>query len=157
MHFTKFTTNSGIKIGRGDFLHRGQTDPRSLTAGARGHAGRPCWPVAKAPMATASTAGDQRRAALQCRKGLGKGPRGPEAHQKPSWVACLAGGRRPATQSEAVELQTCRESAMGGGEWRRCSSIPSAGGKRMARRSCSAGRGSRGRRGTAAKSGGHGG
>jgi hypothetical protein len=44
MHFTKFTTNSRIKIGRGDFLHRGQIDPRSLTSGPQvhvhGHAGQ---------------------------------------------------------------------------------------------------------------------
>jgi hypothetical protein len=47
MNFTTFAmvlTFSGNKIMRTDFLHRGPFDPRSLTAGARSHAGRPRWP-----------------------------------------------------------------------------------------------------------------
>jgi hypothetical protein len=40
-------------------------------------------------------------------RGSGRGPRGPGAHWRLAWVACLAGGRRPATKSEAAELGTC--------------------------------------------------
>jgi hypothetical protein len=39
-----FSEIPGIKIRRRAILHRGQTDPRSLMAEARGHVGRPRWP-----------------------------------------------------------------------------------------------------------------
>jgi hypothetical protein len=51
----------------------------------------------------------------------------------------------------AASADTCGETATGGGDSVHLGPIPSRGRKRAARQSCSAGRGSRGRRGTAAE------
>jgi hypothetical protein len=69
----------------------------------------------------------------------------------------VAGGKTGGEQSAAAASGTCRETAKGGGDPGHLRPIPSTGKLLGMWRSCSAGRGGRGRCGAARESGGHGG
>jgi hypothetical protein len=109
MNFTTFAmvlTFSGNKIDEQDFLHRGWFDPKPLTAGARGHAGRPRWPVARACHGHGGREPVGSPAVILAGRRAGKGPPGPGTHPEAAGEVDWAGGAPTATN------------------WRRRTSVP---------------------------------
>jgi hypothetical protein len=107
--------------------------------------------MAWAAMAAAGTAGDQRRAALRCRKRLGNGSTGTRCSPGFHLRGC-SGRRRPVGGAiDSGGAQACGENRGSGGDSRRGSSIPLAGKRQAARRSFTASLRSTGRPGTAGR------
>jgi hypothetical protein len=102
-----FTEISGIKIGGRTLLYRGQTDPWSLTRGARGPLAGHAGAKARAAPTMAGSCRRPRRRRSGTRKGGGRGPTGPGAHQGHSGEVSLAGDGPAAVNSAAVSSVDC--------------------------------------------------
>jgi hypothetical protein len=99
MHFTSLVyilNFSGKNTVRKDFLHPGCFDPRSLSDGARGST-RPAM-LDQVNLVSGLVGASSARRAKRARGRLGRGPTGPETHQKCSGEIGLA-GRGPAARN----------------------------------------------------------
>jgi hypothetical protein len=163
MHFTSFKLLQQFfwkKKAAQDFLYTGPFDPQRLTGAPKatlaGHLGLVGWGVAQ-PDRLPGTPETGHGSGYGARRGAGKRAAGPGTHRGTAREVSLAGGW-PETMNSAVEMVRSGEVIRRfGGDSGRFRSIPWAGRKRAALWTFSARRRGRGRHGTAALDGSHGG